>query len=70
MRVRRWPTEGEFEELYRDVTVAADEYILGAAPGLTLGELVGILGRRADPLTEVWNAWGQIRPILLEPVPA
>lgn len=70
MRVRRWPTEGEFEELYRDVTVAADEYILGAAPGLTLGELVGILGRRADPLTEVWNAWAQIRPILLEPVAA
>jgi hypothetical protein len=69
MRVRRWPTEGEFEELYRDVTVAADEYILGAAPGLTLGELVGILGRRADPLTEVWNAWAQIRPILLEQVP-
>ena len=68
MRVRRWPTEGEFEELYRDVTVAADEYILGAAPGLTLGELVGILGRRADPLTEVWNAWAQIRPILLEQI--
>ncbi|MDP9483051.1 MAG: hypothetical protein M3P84_07500 [Chloroflexota bacterium] len=70
MRVRRWPSEGEFEELYREVTVAADEYILGAAPGLTLGELVGILGRRADPLTEVWNAWAQIRPILLEEVPA
>jgi hypothetical protein len=70
MRVRRWPAEGEFEDLYRDVTVAADEYILGAAPGLTLGELVGILGRRADPLTEVWNTWAQIRPILLEEVPA
>ena len=66
MRVRRWPTEGELGELYREVTVAADEYIIDAAPGLTLGELVGILGRRADALTEVWNAWGQIRPILLE----
>jgi hypothetical protein len=66
MRVRRWPEGGEFEELYREVTVAADEYILGAAPDLTLGELVGNLGRRANALTEVWNAWGHIRPILLE----
>ena len=70
MRVRRWPAEAELTELYRDVTVAADEYILGAAPDLTLGELVGILGRRADPLTEVWNAWGDIRPILLEEIDA
>ena len=65
MRVRRWPEGAEFEDLYREVTVAADEYIIGAAPALTLGELVGNLGRRADGLTEVWNAWGQIRPILL-----
>lgn len=70
MRVRRWPAETELTELYRDVTVAADEYILGAAPDLTLGELVGILGRRADPLTEVWNAWGDIRSMLLEEIGA
>jgi hypothetical protein len=68
MRIRRWPEGAEFEDLYREVTVAADEYIIGAAPDLTLGELVGNLGRRADGLTEVWNAWGQIRPILLEEV--
>jgi hypothetical protein len=66
MRVRRWPTEAEMGDLYRDVKVAADEYITGAASGLTLGELVGLLGRRADALTEVWNAWGRIRPILLQ----
>jgi hypothetical protein len=68
MRVRPWPSEAELAELYADVTVAADEYILGAAPGLSLGELVGILGRRADALTEVWNAWDRIAPILLENV--
>ena len=68
MRVRPWPSEAELAELYADVTVAADEYILGAAPGLSLGELVGILGRRADALTEVWNAWDKIAPILLENV--
>ena len=67
MRVRRWPNEAEMAELFGDVTVAADEYIAGAAAGLTLGELVTLLGHRADGLTEVWNAWGRIRPRLLEP---
>jgi len=66
MRIRRWPTEAELPHLYRDVGVAADEYIAGAAPALTLGELLTLLGRRADGLTDLWNAWGRIRPLLLE----
>jgi hypothetical protein len=68
MRIRRWPSEAEMADLFQDVTVAADEYIAGAAAGLTLGELVTLLGHRADGLTEVWNAWGRIRPRLLEPI--
>ena len=66
MRVRRWPTEAETHDLLRDVRVAADEYVAGTAGGLTLGELVTLLGRRADGLTELWNQWGSVRPILLE----
>jgi hypothetical protein len=52
-------------ELLRDVTVAADEYIWEAAGSLTLGELVSLLGRRADGLTDLWNDWGAVRPLLL-----
>jgi len=66
MRVRRWPTEAETRDLLRDIRVAADEYIAGAAGGLTLGELVTLLGRRADGLAELWNQWGSVRPVLLE----
>jgi len=66
MRIRRWPTEPEMQELFREVRVAADEYVAGAAGGLTLGEMVTVLGRRADALTELWNEWGIARPILLE----
>jgi hypothetical protein len=33
---------------------------------MSLGELVTLLGRRADALTELWNEWGQVRPVLLE----
>jgi hypothetical protein len=65
MRIRHWPTEGEMVDLLRDVTVAADEYVWEAAGALTLGELVSLLGRRADGLTDLWNDWGAVRPLLL-----
>jgi hypothetical protein len=66
MRIRRWPAEAEIRVLFADVLVAADEYVANSAGGLTLGELVSLLGRRADSLTELWNEWGTVRPVLLE----
>ena len=66
MRIRHWPTETEMSELFRDVQVAAAEHVATSAGGLTLGELVSMLGRRADGLAEMWNHWGRIRPLLLE----
>jgi hypothetical protein len=68
MRIRQWPTERDMAQLYAEVTVAADEHLAGRAGDLTLGELVTMLGRRADGLAEVWNAWGRLRPLLLEEV--
>ena len=65
MRIRRWPSETEMPDVLREVTVAADEYVWEAAGGLTLGELVSLLGRRADGLAELWNEWGNVRPLLL-----
>ena len=53
-------------DLFADVTVAADEHLAGAASDLTLGELVAMLGRRADGLAMLWNDWGRVRPLLLE----
>ena len=66
MRMRHWPDEREMTGLFEDVTVAADEHLATNAGDLTLGELVTMLGRRADGLTEVWNGWGRLRPLLLE----
>ncbi len=66
VRIRPWPTEAEVEGLLREVTVAADERLVGAAGDLTLGELVTMLGRRADGLADAWNEWGRLRPLLLE----
>jgi hypothetical protein len=66
MRIRHWPDEAEMTALYADVRVAAAEYLATSAGDLTLGELVTMLGRRADGLTDAWNEWGRIRPLLLE----
>jgi hypothetical protein len=65
MRIRHWPSEADMETLFAEVAVAADEYLADAAGGLTLGELISLLGRRADPLAELWNEWGKVRPLLL-----
>ena len=65
MRIRAWPSDEEMRDLLHSVTVAADEYVWEAAGSLTLGELISMLGRRADGLTELWNEWGTIRPVLL-----
>jgi hypothetical protein len=67
MRIRHWPNESETYELLRHVSVAADEYLAETAGGLTLGELVDALGRRADELTDLWNEWGRVRPLLVSP---
>lgn len=65
MRIRPWPTDDDLATLFREVVVAADEYLADAAGGLTLGELVTLLGRRADSLADLWNEWGRVRPLLL-----
>lgn len=65
MRIRRWPAEVEMAGLYAQTSVAADEYLAGAAGGLSLSEMVDLLGRRADGLTDLWNEWGRVRPRLL-----
>ncbi|HEX2469411.1 MAG TPA: hypothetical protein VHK05_02385 [Candidatus Limnocylindrales bacterium] len=66
MRMRHWPSETEMAKLFEEVEVAAAEHLAGTAGGMTLGELVAMLGRRADALAEIWNAWGRIRPVLLD----
>jgi hypothetical protein len=65
MRIRQWPTVTEMPELFHEVTVAADEFLAMRAPDLDLGEMVAVLGRRSEQLSELWNRWAQVRPLLL-----
>ncbi len=66
MRIRRWPTEAELPDLFREVRVDAGRFLAEAAGGLTMGEMVDLLGQRAESLADLWNAWGRVRPVLLD----
>jgi hypothetical protein len=63
-RVKHWPKTDEAEYLFRGVRISGDTYIAAHAPALTLGELVRLLGRRAESLSDLWNDWDRVRPLL------
>ena len=66
MRIRHWPNEAEMARAVRGRPGRGRRVSRLSAGDLTLGELVTMLGPRADALADVWNAWGRIRPLLLE----
>ena len=63
-RVRYWPKPDDAAQLVRGVGIAVDTFIAAEAPALTLGEMVRLLGRRADLLADLWNDWDRVRPLL------
>ncbi|HEX7492413.1 MAG TPA: hypothetical protein VF337_11990 [Candidatus Limnocylindrales bacterium] len=65
-RVHYWPKTDEAEGLFRGIRVSADTFIAMRAPALTLGELLRVLGRRAEQLSDLWNEWPLVRPLLFE----
>ena len=67
MRIRIWPSETELPHLYAGVEVDVGRFVAQAAGELTLGEMIDLLGRRAEELSDLWNAWGRVRPLLLSP---
>jgi len=67
MRIRFWPTEAEMARLFEDVRVESGQFVAEAAGDLALGEMIDMLGRRAEDLSDLWNAWGRVRPLLLAP---
>jgi hypothetical protein len=67
MRIRIWPSEAELPHLFAGVEVDSGRFVAEAAGELTLGEMIDLLGRRAEELSDLWNAWGRVRPLLLSP---
>jgi hypothetical protein len=69
VRIRHFPTTHEIPDLYRDVRVATEALLAERAPYLARGEVIGLLGRRAEPLADLWNEWPRVREVLLASEP-
>lgn len=63
--MRDLPSREELAALPASIGVDARAYLAARAPELTVDNVVRALGRRADALEQLWNEWGQVRPILL-----
>jgi hypothetical protein len=66
-RIRAWPTTEEIGALYREVTVAADEYFAAQSPELELEEVQALAGSPSGDLDLLWRHWELARPVLVGP---
>lgn len=67
VRVRNWPRPEEAALLLRHVRADPIALLAEKAPSITMGELVLMLGRRAEVAADLWNDWSRARPLLLVP---
>jgi hypothetical protein len=65
VRVRYWPSPEENADLMLDIRVDTDLLLTEEAPSFTLGEMLQLLGWRAELLADLWNEWPRVRPLLL-----
>lgn len=53
------------DRLWDGTKVLVDEYLAAAAPDLDLQDLMACLGSDGARLSELWDMWGRLRPLLL-----
>jgi hypothetical protein len=63
--LRRPSGQEALDRLYDGTTVVVEEYLASRAHNLDLQEVMACLGPRAARLTELWDMWGRLRPLLL-----
>lgn len=63
--LRRPASQQAIDELWRGTTVVVEEFIAACAPELELTQVMACLGPRAARLSELWDMWGRLRPLLL-----
>jgi hypothetical protein len=63
--MRDLPSADDLRVLPASIGVDARGFLAAHAPELSVDNIVRALGRRAGALEQLWDEWGQIRPILL-----
>jgi hypothetical protein len=67
VRIRYWPPVEDAAYLFAEAGIDVTAVLLAQAPAATMGELVKLVGRNASVLTDLWNDWARVRPLLLAP---
>jgi len=67
-RIRAWPTQEQIDSLYREVSVAADDFLSEQAPGLDLEEVQALAGMGGPERAMLWAEWPRVQAILLAPI--
>lgn len=65
--MRDLPSADALRVLPRSISINARALLAVQAPDLAVDHIVHLLERRALQLEPLWDAWGQVRPILLSP---
>jgi len=55
------------DSLWSGTTVVVEEYLAARAPNLDLQHVMTCAGTRAARLSDLWDMWGRLRPLLLTP---
>ncbi len=62
--LRRPADQAALDGLWAGTAVGIEEYMLERAPDLAMSQIVELLGPGSDRLTELWDIWGRLRPLL------
>jgi len=65
--LRRPDGQEAVDNLWQGTTVVVEEYLASKAPRLELADVTAALGPRAERLSELWDMWGRLRPLLRTP---
>jgi hypothetical protein len=63
--LRRPAGQAAIDALWQGTTVRSEEYLLARAPEMTLTQMVTLLGERSGRLSELWDIWGRLRPLVM-----
>lgn len=64
--MRRLPTADDLRSLPASVAVATLEFVAGGASDLAVDQVMRLMGPGADRLSDLWDDWAHLRPLLLE----
>jgi hypothetical protein len=68
--IRRPADQQAIQDLWRGTAVLVEAHLAHSAPRLELEDVIRCLGERAGRLSELWDMWGRLRPLLLAPASA